>query len=534
MAQKERDDGQEGGHGTDLQDAFRILSLAPEQRIRGLVRKEAPCGRAELLVRAMSLIVLGRGSEALAELQDLRRNGVASCLAEVVEERGGRLVDVGPGRTGDALLDLARVFEVLAREGLCGDSLRDRAFRVALLKCQGGTDELFGSDTSEVRCGNANDQALQQRADSIHSLKTDCLLEDRIAQMWPSSLRSTPSTHSSYPSRLEISLSTGDASMGDSSQTLLHRNDSQSTSNHTPNTEVKTPCRTEECDKSTKMTSTPGLQPDRLPAKMFLPCPIRPASGELVTSKSRNIGPDIPPPGAKRETSHPPTPPLGPGAQEPALEESEEALQFYSFVILHAQEDEDVAEEFKEKFEGMDISPGANFSTDFAVAGKSPLACLEDAIENSAFVILLLTRNYSSRMHELETNTALINAVENPSRTNSVIPLLPRKNSLPRECMPKVLRAIQPLYEIRKNFISSAKKAMDSAMVAKRKRLWVQAQNKKKQAQCPNPWLPYYPGPSNLPGCTNISINNAKCIMIGNNSTMTIGDPAVIEDEGGF
>uniref|UniRef100_A0AAY4BCQ6 TIR domain containing adaptor molecule 1 n=1 Tax=Denticeps clupeoides TaxID=299321 RepID=A0AAY4BCQ6_9TELE len=448
MAQKERDDGQEGGHGTDLQDAFRILSLAPEQRIRGL---------------------------ALAELQDLRRNGVASCLAEVVEERGGRLVDVGPGRTGDALLDLARVFEVLAREGLCGDSLRDRAFRVALLKCQGGTDELFGSDTSEVRCGNANDQALQQRADSIHSLKTDCLLEDRIAQMWPSSLRSTPSTHSSYPSRLEISLSTGDASMGDSSQT-----------------------------------------------------------GELVTSKSRNIGPDIPPPGAKRETSHPPTPPLGPGAQEPALEESEEALQFYSFVILHAQEDEDVAEEFKEKFEGMDISPGANFSTDFAVAGKSPLACLEDAIENSAFVILLLTRNYSSRMHELETNTALINAVENPSRTNSVIPLLPRKNSLPRECMPKVLRAIQPLYEIRKNFISSAKKAMDSAMVAKRKRLWVQAQNKKKQAQCPNPWLPYYPGPSNLPGCTNISINNAKCIMIGNNSTMTIGDPAVIEDEGGF
>lgn len=256
---------------------------------------------------------------------------------------------------------------------------------------------------------------------------------------------------------------------------------------------------------------------------------------------------------------------LKPQREEDREIAEEEEVIFFAFVILHAEEDMDMAESFREKLESVGVGKGATFSEDFAIPGKNALMCVEDAIDNSAFTILLLTQNFNTRLLEVETNSALINSINNKHKYNSVIPLLPEKNSMPRDSMPKVLQTLVPLEE-NKSFDRKAKKTLTPASIERQRKMWVMEQRMKEMQRRQErlqlaklslklirenkeideqnmqafnrelqPFLQNlhperssgthvaFPCCANIPLQPNISIQNARYIMIGNDSQMTLG-----------
>lgn len=267
----------------------------------------------------------------------------------------------------------------------------------------------------------------------------------------------------------------------------------------------------------------------------------------------------------------------------------EEEGMFYAFVILHAQEDSDEAVRLKSRLESISSTIGATFSEDFAVPGQSTFRCVEDAIENSAFVMLLLTTNFNTRLNETSADSALMNSIEKPHKYNTVIPLLPRANGLTRNQMPFILKTKNPLDETRdKNiFEKMVQKVLDSRNIQKQKLSWSMEQSVKKQrerqqwlqeerqyysdvirestkvqelekqlhmqqqrllppfsgrpqslgpmlAQNPSPMPSYNSGSMWQQPPSNIHIENAKYIMIGNNSTMTVGQGVDSGEEDDF
>ncbi|KAL7867071.1 hypothetical protein AOLI_G00148850 [Acnodon oligacanthus] len=276
--------------------------------------------------------------------------------------------------------------------------------------------------------------------------------------------------------------------------------------------------------------------------------------------------------------------------------EDEEEM-FYAFVILHAPEDVEEAARLKVRLERISSTTGATFAEDFAEPGQSPFRCVEDAINNSAYVMLLLTPNFNTRLNEMNADSALINSIEKPHKYNTVIPLLPRDNSLTSTELRMVLRTKFPLKENERGFEIKTRKVLDPEKIQKQKKIWNQellvrkVQEKKQQLQdenrrhkdfiresekvvelqkqkmhllmqqqrlshpyAPQPqWCPAFSGGANPFGPvpqqrqeptpphgsgagwpqppSSIHIQNAKYIMIGNDSTMTVrGDSSGDED----
>ena len=230
------------------------------------------------------------------------------------------------------------------------------------------------------------------------------------------------------------------------------------------------------------------------------------------------------------------------GMHESKGEEEEEEETFYAFVILHAPEDEDMAESMKERFESIIGSKGATFSEDFAIPGKSTLRCVEDAINNSAFTFLLLSCNFNTQMLEMKTNIALINSINKKHKFNTVIPLLPQENCMPRQSIPLVLQTLVPLDE-RKSFDRKLQKSLSPARIARQRRIWTEEQQvrllkqrlrlqeEEKLRHCMEQRLHIGPSLQLEQGGDgrawwaqqpNIHIENANYIMIGNDSKMTV------------
>ncbi|KAI5626560.1 TIR domain-containing adapter molecule 1 [Silurus asotus] len=265
---------------------------------------------------------------------------------------------------------------------------------------------------------------------------------------------------------------------------------------------------------------------------------------------------------------------------------------FYAFVILHAQEDTEEALKLKSRLESISSTTGATFSEDFAVPGQSTFRCVEEAIENSAFVMLMLTPNFNTQLNEMNADSALLNSIEKPHKSNTVIPLLPRVNGLPRDQMPLVLKTKNPLEEMKeKTFENMVRRVLDWKKIQTQKSMWRKAQQLKKQrekqerlrekrrycadiirestkvcelekevqqlqmqqppsytqqfhgarrpqsfAHMPfqSPMPSYYSDNMCHQPPSNIHIQNAKYIMIGNNSTMTVGGGVESGDEDNF
>ncbi|KAM5308584.1 TIR domain-containing adapter molecule 1 isoform 2-T2 [Glossophaga mutica] len=119
---------------------------------------------------------------------------------------------------------------------------------------------------------------------------------------------------------------------------------------------------------------------------------------------------------------------LNPSPPSPESESSEQ--KFYNFVVLHTKADEHIALRVREKLEALGVPDGATLCEDFQVPGRSKLSCLQDAIEHSAFTILLLTANFDCCLSLYQVNHSLMNSLTRPGWQDCVVPFLPLESSL--------------------------------------------------------------------------------------------------------
>ncbi|KFO84947.1 TIR domain-containing adapter molecule 1, partial [Buceros rhinoceros silvestris] len=212
--------------------------------------------------------------------------------------------------------------------------------------------------------------------------------------------------------------------------------------------------------------------------------PPKTASASILTSS-------LPPPlqRALSNSSYPPPPssscsPAWPPplkTAEPVPTSEPEGGKFFTFVVLHASEDEIVAHRVKDLLENMGVPNGATLCEDFFIAGRSHLTCFQDAMENSAFIILLLTKNFPCDLCMFQTNTALIESIMNPSKRDSVIPFVPKENPLERSQIPSTLGGLMPLDENSPGFSKTVQNTFTPSRIKERKAMWDQMQRRKLQ-----------------------------------------------------
>ncbi|KFZ48623.1 TIR domain-containing adapter molecule 1, partial [Antrostomus carolinensis] len=174
-------------------------------------------------------------------------------------------------------------------------------------------------------------------------------------------------------------------------------------------------------------------------------------------------------------------PPLQTVEPVPTSEPDGEETKFFTFVVLHASEDEIVAHRVKDLLEKMGVPNGATLSEDFFIAGRSHMTCFQDAMENSAFIILLLTKNFPCDLCMFQTNIALMESILKPSKRNSVIPFVPKENPLERSQIPSMLGGLMPLDENSPGFSRTVQNTFNSTRINERKAMWDRMQKKKLQ-----------------------------------------------------
>ncbi|NXO78868.1 TCAM1 protein, partial [Sitta europaea] len=168
----------------------------------------------------------------------------------------------------------------------------------------------------------------------------------------------------------------------------------------------------------------------------------------------------------------------------PAMDPSEpDGAEFFTFVVLHATEDEVVAHRVKNLLESMGVSNGATLGGDFSIAGRSHMICFQEAMENSAFMILLLTKNFLCNLCLFQTDTALMQSILDPSKQDSVIPFLPKENGLECSQMPTMLSVLVTLKESSPLFSRTVHKTFNPKKIREKKALWDQMQRRKLQAR---------------------------------------------------
>lgn len=484
--------GQES-QGTGLRDVFEILVKAPPERLQSLTFQlgESP---EDNVVHALCLIILQREEQALNKLQLLRDNSLAKYLTETWQKSGGKLEDFSV-HCGDfqeseweSLLILARIFKVLFEQSLCDEHLRNLAYKRALSSCDQKSSNSKDLEYDRLReeakvvCGPQFDECsiaglksgfnseLHSSADEGSKTLKVTPSQDQSARSLPSPLQ-VSSSIPSYPTHLEIS----------SPPTAAFRDDRR-----TPETPHESKVNTAVGHGHPRISEGPPLNGPPLfgakkPSTMdetflaesnksgCLIAPTQTTGTNFAVSAAKNI-----------------VPPKMPFAMDSNSAEEEDEEIFFAFVILHAPEDVDMADSMREKLEKViDIKgiEGATFSGDFATPGKNTLTCVADAINNSAFTILLLTRNFNNHMQEIETNSALINSINKTHKYNTVIPLLPRENCMPRQSMPLVLQTIVPLEEKNSRFERTIQRALSPANIKRQRKIWTSEQLVKKQIE---------------------------------------------------
>ncbi|KAM8850106.1 TIR domain-containing adapter molecule 1 [Spinachia spinachia] len=490
---------------TGLKDVFDILVKALPERLLSLTFQlgESP---EDNVVHALCLIILQKEERALDKLQTLKDNYLATQLAVMLRTSGGKLKDFAEhcGSFQDlavgSLAALARIFKVLSEKRMCDPYLRDLAYRRAFLRvneaasgCEKLDYELLAEE-AKVVCGpelaewasSPKDLRSGPHHDPVGSMDAgNTTLKVTLPQDQSGRAHSlhcpleVTSSMPSYPTHLEISI---------------------------PPTATLDDKKTQETSDKSKLETKPALIVDEGEAKN--PVTSQPESthphvsgatqhskmDELAAADSSKSGGLF----AQNETLNQPTkptvaPPTSTDTVLPKkpvpykMEESKEAeggekAIFYDFVILHAPEDEDEAERIREKVGAVTGSEGATFSGDFAIPGKSSLRCVEDAIDNSAFTFLLLTRNFHTRMLNLQTDSALINSINKRHKYNTVIPFLPKENSIPEMSLPMVLRTIIKLEE-NKAFDRKIKKIFSPAVIKNQRKTWNAEQTVKRQIE---------------------------------------------------
>ncbi|XP_045650850.1 TIR domain-containing adapter molecule 2-like [Ursus americanus] len=163
----------------------------------------------------------------------------------------------------------------------------------------------------------------------------------------------------------------------------------------------------------------------------------------------------------------------GEGAEDRGdTSEEEEDEVFLKFVILHAEDDTDEALRVQNVLQNdFGIKPGIVFAE--MPCGRQHLQNLDDAVNGSAWTILLLTENFlRDTWCKFQFYTSLMNSVNRQHKYNSVIPMRPLNNPLPRERTPFALRTINALEEESRGFPTQVERIFQESVYQIQQSLW--------------------------------------------------------------
>ncbi|XP_077581285.1 TIR domain-containing adapter molecule 1 [Stigmatopora nigra] len=522
--------------GTGLGDVYEILASVPSERILSLTfqLEQSP---EDNIINALCLIILHKAEKALDILHMLEENDLAKLLTQIWHESGCKLENFAQlcGKsshlTGESLATLARVFKILSEHRLCDQLLRNEAYKKALSShSEKPDDPLYHQLQEEAKdlCG----PQLALWLCSTKNLQSGSYDQTQNNQQTQnsglSSLLESSSSELSYPSHLEISLPS----------TILYKEDKiipnplvdleQNDSNQPPQSHLSSQAPSNQAEDP-KMAATSETEDGEPPKSEFHQKP----------EESFEQNPTLTKPSMPFSSNQ--DCPTKPNLSKQTIEEEDEVV-FYSFVIFHAQEDSEMAETMKDKVDNIiGQGQGATYS-DFEVPGKSTLKCIEDAINNSAFTFLLLTRNFNTHMLEWKTESALINSINKQHKNNTVIPLFPKENAMTRFNLPMVLQTLVSLEE-NKNFEVKIKKTLSPAIINRQKNIWSEERRRRDQSGLlPQGSVQHMLGNLNFKDSAdfsnkgsvfgqqgNIHIENANYVMIGNDSQMTVDHCGVVE-----
>lgn len=164
------------------------------------------------------------------------------------------------------------------------------------------------------------------------------------------------------------------------------------------------------------------------------------------------------------------------GVEEVPEEEAEEEV-FFKFVILHAEEDTNEALRVQDLLQrAFGIKPGIIFAE--MPCGRQHLQNLDDAVNGSAWTILLLTENFlRDTWCKFQFYTSLMNSVNRQHKYNSVIPMRPLNNPLPRERTPLALRTINALEEESRGFRTQVERIFQESVYKMQQTIWKETRN---------------------------------------------------------
>ncbi|XP_062045276.1 TIR domain-containing adapter molecule 2-like isoform X1 [Lepus europaeus] len=153
-------------------------------------------------------------------------------------------------------------------------------------------------------------------------------------------------------------------------------------------------------------------------------------------------------------------------------EEEEEEEEFLKFVILHAEEDTDEALRVQSLLQDQfGVSPGMVFAE--MPCGRQHLQNLDAAVNGSAWTILLLTENFlRDTWCRFQFYTSLMNSVNRLHKYNSVIPMRPLNNPLPRERTPLALQTINALEEEGRGFPTQVERIFQDSVYRTQQAIW--------------------------------------------------------------
>ncbi|XP_063311684.1 TIR domain-containing adapter molecule 1-like [Pelobates fuscus] len=250
-----------------------------------------------------------------------------------------------------------------------------------------------------------------------------------------------------------------------------------------------------------------------------------------------------------------PIPPLSAPMSDP---------QFFSFVILHAPDDVENASRVCNILRQLGAGEGTTFYEHFEIPGQNPINSMEEAIENCAYIILLFTKCFENQWTKFQSNTALMNSINDPRKFGTVIPFLPKEDRLDRHKIPLCLRTLTALDEMLPAFKMKVRKSFPQHKVQEQETLWktrqmmqqlkIEPSNSNSVPSNHNPHRAYHPMPAMPPLaqqplqgsaiCLNfpqqsmsetmfspitgngqtpiIQINNAGNVQIGNNNNMSV------------
>ncbi|XP_027730559.1 TIR domain-containing adapter molecule 2 [Vombatus ursinus] len=163
-------------------------------------------------------------------------------------------------------------------------------------------------------------------------------------------------------------------------------------------------------------------------------------------------------------------------AEELPKDDLEEEI-FFKFVILHAEDDTCEALRVQGMLQNQfGIKPGIIYAE--MPCGRQHLQNLDDAVNGSAWTIFLLTENFlRDTWCNFQFYTSLMNSINKQHKYNSVIPMRPLNNPLPRDRTPFALQTINALEEESCGFRKQVEKIFQDSVYEKQKAIWKDSKN---------------------------------------------------------